>query len=70
MPLVLLSVAYCRPLDSAMAISAAMNAAPGDPPADSHRASRPEQDKVPPPGADMAALAAAAARGGREPWLW
>ena len=38
----LVSVAYCRPLDSAMAISAAVNAALCDPPTDSHRASRPE----------------------------
>ena len=41
-----------------MAISAAVNAAADDPPADSHRASRPWQDKVPPPGTDMAAPAA------------
>ena len=52
-----------------MAISAAMNAAPGDPPADSHRASRPEQDKVPPlPATDMAAAdATLPAVGAREP---
>ena len=41
-----------------MAISAAVNAAADDPPADSHRASRPGQDKVPPPGAGRAAPAA------------
>ena len=39
--------AYCLPPDSAMAISAAMNACDLAPPAATHRASRPEQPRLP-----------------------
>jgi hypothetical protein len=46
-----------------------MNAVPGEPPADSHRASRPEQDKVPPPGTGTAAPDAALAVAGAEDHL-
>ena len=40
-------MAYWRPLDSAVAISAAMNASAGLPPADLQSSSRPEQLSVP-----------------------
>ena len=59
-PFVLYKEAYCLPPDSAMAISAARNAERGDPPADSHRASRPRQDRVPPWAVPVMAASAVA----------